>query len=87
MTHGKPCVKMHAGRTHGKPCVDMHVSGNVYKWEVIPVCRGGEEHKGKEKKKGKGEKGKNKRGREHEENERGKGRKGSWCSEGRNSSD
>ena len=38
--------------THGKPCVNMHASGNVYKWEVILVHRGREEHKGKEKEKG-----------------------------------
>ena len=50
-THGKPCVKMHACRTHGKPCVNMDACGNVYKWEVIPVHRGREEHKGKDKEK------------------------------------
>ena len=47
--------------THGKPCVNMLASGNVYKWEVIPVHRGVEEHKGTEKEKGKGEKGKKKK--------------------------
>ena len=56
MTHGKPCVKMHAYKTHGKPFFNMHASGNGYKWEVIPVRRGREEQKGKEKEKGKGEK-------------------------------
>ena len=48
-THDKSCVKMHACRTHGKLCVNMHASGNVYKWEVILVRRGRDEHKGKRK--------------------------------------
>ena len=52
--------------THDKPCVNMHVSGNVYKWEVIPVRRGKEELKEKEKEKGKGGKGK----KEEKERER-----------------
>ena len=59
--------------THDKPCVNMHASGNVYIWKVIPVRRGGKEHKRKEKEKGKREKGKKrkrekeKKGREKEE--------------------
>ena len=53
----------------------MDASENVYKWEVIPVRRGGEEQKGNEKEKGKGEKGKKERKREGEERERERGRK------------
>ena len=68
--HSLPCVKMHACRTHGKPCVNMHASGNVYKWEVIPVRRGREQQKGKEKEKGKGEKGKKERKRRRRKGER-----------------
>ena len=63
--------------THGKPCVNMHASGNVYKREVIPVCRGREEHKGKEKEKGKRKKereieGKKKNEKKEKEKEREK---------------
>ena len=47
----------------------MDASGNVYKWQVIPVHRGKEERKRK-KEKGKGEKGKKEREREEDEWER-----------------
>ena len=75
------------GVTHGKPCVTMHASWKVYKRGRRPVRGGREEQKGKEKEKEKGEKGKKEREREGEERERERGRKGSRGFDGWNSSD
>ena len=74
--------------THDKPCVTMHASWKVYKRERIPIRRGREEQKGKEKEKEKGKKERKKqRKKEGEESERKRGRKGSRRSDGRNLSD
>ena len=48
--------------THGLPCVTMHASWKVYKRGRRPVRRGREEQKGKEKEKEKGVKGKKEKG-------------------------
>ena len=56
------------------------------KWEETSY-RGREKHKGNEKEKEKGGKGKKEREIEGEERERERGRKGSRCSDARNSSD
>ena len=57
--------------THGKPCVNMHANGNGYKWEVIPVRRGRNRKerrrkKERERKERKKEREKEKKGREKE---------------------
>ena len=86
MTHGKPCVNMHACRTHGKPCVTMLASWRMYKWEFVEEGRSRKE----EKEKGKGNKGKKEkkeREREREQRERERGSKGSRRYNSRNSSD
>ena len=62
--------------THGKPCVHMHANGHAYKWDVF-VEEGGGSRKGKEKgrkgEKGKGEKKEKKgKGKEREKEEGGR---------------
>ena len=50
--------------THGNPCVTMHASWKVYKRGRRPIRREREEQKGKEKEKEKGVKGKKEKERE-----------------------
>ena len=61
--------------THGKPCVHMHANGHAYKWDMF-VEEGGGSRKGKEKgrkgEKGKGEKKKRKERKRKRKRERGR---------------
>ena len=56
--------------THGKPCVHMHANGHAYKWDVF-IEEGGGSRKGKEKGR-KGEKGKGEKKERKEKNKKEK---------------
>ena len=71
--------------THGKPCVHMHANGHAYKMggQFIEEGRNKKERRRKKKREGK----ERKKEREKEKKGRGRGRKGNLRSDGRNSSD
>ena len=71
--------------THGLPCVYMHANGHAYKMggQFIEEGRSTKERRRKKKREGK----KRKKEREKEEKGREKGRKRNLCSNSRNSSD